>query len=64
MPIFAKLVFGEQPFIKKFCTEVHENPADGLVANTTYVADGRTYIYTSQVKYECHYADFRETRVW
>jgi hypothetical protein len=39
MPIFAKLEFGEQPFIKKFCTE---NPADGSVADTTYVADGRT----------------------
>ena len=33
MPIFAKLVFDEQPFLKKFCTEVHENLADGLVAD-------------------------------
>jgi len=43
VPIFTKLVFGERLFIRKFCTEVHENPADGLVADSTYVADGSTY---------------------
>jgi hypothetical protein len=37
--IFTPLTF-PQPFIKNLCTELHENPTNGLVANTMARTEG------------------------
>jgi len=39
-PIFTPLTFA-QPIIKNLCTELHENPTNGLVADTMLRTEGR-----------------------